>query len=106
MTINREEFLKYYNMGYSDNRISTMLKCSSSSVNNYRNKLRLAPNFVGRGGGGKSAGRPQVYDHSEIKQKILAGWKNREIVAHIGCSWRVVYEARKKMEKRRNVGRL
>jgi len=51
----------------------------------------------------KSPGRPPIYDHTEIKQKILAGWENKKIAADIGCSWRVVYDVRKKMERRRRV---
>ena len=40
-----EEYLKYYNLGYSDVRIAKILHCSYSSVRTRRMKLKLLANF-------------------------------------------------------------
>lgn len=85
MTINRDEFLKYYNMGYNDVKISEVMGCSQIGAWTVRHRLGLPPN--------RKIG---VSNHSKFMEYYNLGYTDCKIAELFGCSSQCIGEYRKK----------
>jgi len=83
MTINKEEFLKYYNMGYSDVKISEVIGCSRIGACVLRRRLGLPKN-------------DRVINHSKFMEYYNLGYTDTKIAELIGCGYQCVWLHRKK----------
>lgn len=71
--INKDEFLKYYNLGYGERRIAKELNCSRSRIGAERIKLGLSPNLIAT-----------RFDLDKLKELIDSGLNDREISEALG----------------------